>query len=349
MSSKDSALRQNTYVVAMQNMVALVGRSLLAFFFLFGALAGLMAILAYFGPLNWLLDLMSQFRIQYALYLVFCMALSLHPKQRKYLAAWSLLLLLNAPDLINLYLPQGDGKKAAAMEEKLRVLDMNLLFTNKDYDGAYEVVRKYDADVITTQELTNEWFSFFQTRLSDYRYHKVFLHDSPFGTGVFSRFPIEDAEVKFISSSAPPLVRAQVNKNGCHVQVLSVHTLPPSHDWWSIDGELSRSIGKLCASLPGNIVLAGDLNTTSNSCNFKSLVSHSRLKDSQKGFGWQPSWMTALPWYMRISIDHCLVSPGITVCKRELGPSFNSDHAPIFLELSMPAIPQGAIGSAQVP
>jgi endonuclease/exonuclease/phosphatase (EEP) superfamily protein YafD len=58
------------------------------------------------------------------------------------------------------------------------------------------------------------------------------------------------------------------------------------------------------------------------------------LRDSQLGFGVQPSFPT-FSWAIRIPIDHCLVSPEVVVLDRKLAPSVGSDHFPVMVELAL--------------
>jgi len=61
------------------------------------------------------------------------------------------------------------------------------------------------------------------------------------------------------------------------------------------------------------------------------------LPDSRAGRGIQPSWPASLPAALRIPIDHCLVSPGIAVVGRQLGPQVGSHHLPVIVDLAVPA------------
>lgn len=61
------------------------------------------------------------------------------------------------------------------------------------------------------------------------------------------------------------------------------------------------------------------------------------LKDTEYGFGIQPTYPVNRPWswLKRIPIDHCLVSSRFVALNRETGPSVNSDHYPLLVELGL--------------
>src|SRR5262249_10954958 len=95
------------------------------------------------------------------------------------------------------------------------------------------------------------------------------------------------------------------------------------------------ALAQLASRTPAPLVLMGDLNTTSWSPYFQDLVRDSGLVDSRRGFGVCATW-PALPMPARIPIDHCLVSPDITVLNRRVGPEVGSDHRGILIDLALP-------------
>ena len=83
------------------------------------------------------------------------------------------------------------------------------------------------------------------------------------------------------------------------------------------------------------ILLCGDLNLTPWSPVFWRFLRRSGLADSSRGFGVQPSWPVGKPW-MSVPLDHCLVSPEITILDRRLGPAIGSDHYPVWVDFTLP-------------
>ncbi|HOT74326.1 MAG TPA: hypothetical protein PK467_00955 [Candidatus Wallbacteria bacterium] len=55
------------------------------------------------------------------------------------------------------------------------------------------------------------------------------------------------------------------------------------------------------------------------------------LKNSAEGFGLFPSWPSHMP-PLRIPIDHCLYSAGVTILKVFKGRFIGSDHFPIIVD-----------------
>ena len=66
---------------------------------------------------------------------------------------------------------------------------------------------------------------------------------------------------------------------------------------------------------------------------FAGLVHDSGLRDARMGFGLKTSWPIPLPSFLRLPIDHCLVSKDIHVERFEIGSRTGSDHLPIIIDL----------------
>lgn len=68
---------------------------------------------------------------------------------------------------------------------------------------------------------------------------------------------------------------------------------------------------------------------------FRRLLARSGLIDTLRGRGYQPTWPGHfVPLW--IPLDHCLVSPDLTVLDRRVGPHVGSDHRPVIVDLAFP-------------
>jgi endonuclease/exonuclease/phosphatase (EEP) superfamily protein YafD len=85
----------------------------------------------------------------------------------------------------------------------------------------------------------------------------------------------------------------------------------------------------------------GDLNTTPWGHAFRALVLDSGLRDSSRGFGFQWSWPASF-WPLGIPIDHALVSDGVNVLDRRMGPSIGSDHLPLVVDIQLTETVRGS-------
>jgi endonuclease/exonuclease/phosphatase (EEP) superfamily protein YafD len=82
------------------------------------------------------------------------------------------------------------------------------------------------------------------------------------------------------------------------------------------------------------VLLVGDLNVSPWSSYFTRLLKNSGLKNSMKGFGFQPSWPSNTS-FLRIPIDHVLYTPEIVIRNRAVGPDVGSDHLPVIVDFAL--------------
>lgn len=96
------------------------------------------------------------------------------------------------------------------------------------------------------------------------------------------------------------------------MRVLAVHTRAP----WGPDAVAERdgalhAVGKWAsADQSGHVLVVGDLDATRWSAVFRELLGVGGLRDSERGFGFQPSYPAGF-WLARVPIDHSLYSDGL--------------------------------------
>jgi len=145
---------------------------------------------------------------------------------------------------------------------------------------------------------------------------------------------------EILSETGRYFILAKTRLNGREVQLVVMHPWPPStrSGMVSRDQDLQAAGAWLAARRDTPTLLLGDLNVTPFAPTYADLLERSGLRDSQRGFGLQPSWpIHKLP--LRIPIDHCLVSPHLTVLARRFGPEVGSDHFPVIVEVAFAAGP----------
>ncbi len=82
-------------------------------------------------------------------------------------------------------------------------------------------------------------------------------------------------------------------------------------------------------------MVVGDFNAARWSHGFRALLDRSGMVDSERGFGFQPTFPAGLPYPLRIPIDHLLHGEGLAVTDRVLGPALGSDHLPLVVDLAV--------------
>jgi endonuclease/exonuclease/phosphatase (EEP) superfamily protein YafD len=133
-----------------------------------------------------------------------------------------------------------------------------------------------------------------------------------------------------------PAIEATIEWAGRRVRFLGLHTLPPTGPAYARtrDAQLA-AVADWVKRQGGPVIVAGDLNATPWCASFRRLVNDTRLVNSQRGFGVQPTWPArGFAWLDGlIPIDHCLHSPQLVTVQREVGERRGSDHMPIVVTL----------------
>jgi len=88
-----------------------------------------------------------------------------------------------------------------------------------------------------------------------------------------------------------------------------------------------------------HVLLIGDFNATPYSSVFRDMLATSGLADTtsapaEKPERPRPTWLSVWPG-VGLPIDNALISPGIRVVERRLGPNIQSDHRPLVLHLRL--------------
>jgi endonuclease/exonuclease/phosphatase (EEP) superfamily protein YafD len=301
------------------------------------ALAVVVCVFSFVGLGAWLLlplDLFNHFRLQYSACLVLCILILLFDRKLKLATTCTLILALNLSQIIPMYFARVQAQELTG--KTIAVLDMNLWLCNDDQQAVLNCIKVSKPDVVTVQELTPRWLAVLQSGLNEYPYRKFVSREDGFGIGTFSKLPLSDATSCVEVAGRCHVLLTTVEIGSRPLTIVNTHTLPPMYlGAAELDMKIVDEIARLRQQGGQNVIVIGDLNSSPWSFIFQHLLQTADLKDTETGYGPQPSWPTSMA-PMQIPIDHCLVSSSInTICRRIL-PSVSSDHYPLYVELSIP-------------
>ena len=306
------------------------------------ACCALATLLNYLGDRYHAFELLTHFRLQYlGVSLISGAALMLlsdSDRRRLWVLPILLLTALNGLPVIPYYVPNKPVESANG--PSLRVLNANVLISNTQYERLAQLIQREAPDLVALEEVDATWLTVLEPTLHhSYPYRKLVPLDSPFGIALYSKLPLSGVQVKFFGNAYRgrlfPSILAQVRYGGQKtLSVLVTHPLPPMSGFEVRNSQLA-DIAAQRAGFGNNLVVVGDLNISQWSPYFSRFIAATGLRDSQRGFGVQPSWPADIP-LLRVPIDHVLVSPGIAVLNRRLGPDIGSDHLPVIADLQVP-------------
>ena len=299
-------------------------------------LAAASSILALGARGPWLMDLLANFRVQYALYLVVAALLFFLCRNSRWAVVTAVLAALNLW-IISPYLVPSPRSAVVEKElgESFRLMNFNVLSSNRRHDDVITYLREKDADFVFLLEASPEWEPALK-KLSDlYPHQKHEIQAGNFGIALLSKTPFQKVEV----AEYTPLIAsidALVLVGDKRVRLIGTHPYPP------INAKVCRlrnaHMQRLAESIAKETgatktIVAGDFNMTPWSPHFVDFLSASQLEDSAKGRGVMPTWY-ALPLFsFGVPIDHICVSEGIHIEDRGVGPDLGSDHRAVWVDV----------------
>jgi len=285
------------------------------------------------------LELTTHFRLQYVLVAIVCALLFTVLQGWKFVPIAVLCAALNAVYLLP-YLFKTPGVVLGAQASPpaaVRVLHANVLKNNRNYKAVLDLVNRSNADLVVLQEITEDWNGEIQSITKAYPYFESVPGLEGSGMAVFSRVPFEDVQVLHLDSSTHIAIAVKLNLQGRGVTLLSLHPPTPiTASKFENRNQQLREAATFLNSVDGTKILIGDLNTTMWSPYFTTLLRASQLRDVRLGFGLKTSWPMPLPSFMRMPIDHCLVSADVEVKNVQIGAGIGSDHRPLIVDLDLP-------------
>jgi len=299
-------------------------------------LSSIFTIGGYFSKYVWYFDLFSHFRVHYFAFFLIMSILCLILKRRKLFLFSLILCLSNLAHIIPLYIPYGTFNSEITNDSmEIKIVHLNVLTSNQDYQSTIKYIEDKKPDIVALNEVNQSWIDNLELS-KEYKYSVEEIREDNFGIAIYSKIELNNPRIEYFGDADVPSAAAEFYAGDKEISILATHPFPPANkNGVKLRNNQFDSIVQNRKGFKESMILLGDLNTTSWSHGFQSLVRGMDLYDSRRGYGIGFSWSTTLP-IISVPIDHCLVSKEIKVLKREIGPNLGSDHRPIFVELSIP-------------
>lgn len=283
----------------------------------------------------WPLELLSHFRVQYAVTLVLVVVVFFVLRSLRWSAAAFILLCVNAWWVAPFLVPSSPGNQPTnAAAQSLKLASINVYSGNPTPERVIDYIRETDPDIVVALEVTPEW----EQRLNDlsdsHPHAAVQSRSDNFGIAMYSRWPLHDVDYVALSQGNHA-IRARIEVDGESFHVVAAHPFPPMGTRGSdLRNRQLRQLANLVEGIDGPTIVAGDLNITPFSPYFDELLSTARLTDLRRGEGVLPTWPSNR-WPLWIPIDHCLIREPMTA-RLNVGPDVGSDHRPLQAEIEWP-------------
>lgn len=298
------------------------------------------SLLGALGQHFWAFDLLSHFQIQYLLASLLLLGMTLI--LGRWISAVMMLAVLGLStwNVSPLFLPKTAcaTSATAGTPDRLKVLSLNVLTANSNYEAVRKQLLEANADIIFLMEINAKWRDELATVIQAYPFQLVEPREDNFGVALLTRLTVAESSTTYLGNSPVPSVLAKMTWNDVNFAFFGIHTLPPiSARQTIIRDKMFQELADEISSKQSNdqpYLILGDMNSTIWSSTFQKLVETAALENSARGRGWKPTWSGAGP-AGAIPIDHALFS-GHTFCaiKHETLSDVGSDHRAIAVELS---------------
>lgn len=296
----------------------------------------LFTALGLFASVFLLGELVVHFKVFYLLGALASVGLFALRRKWRWLLFAGVLTAIHVPGVLVWYLPSSNTPSGEA-ETNLRIVTANVLTENQEHGFFLDFIEDTQPDIIFIQELNDAWAESLQALKEAYAHYAMEPRSDNFGIAMFSRLPLDEIDIRYYGEASVPSVHARLTLDGRSISLLSYHTLPPAGpEYMATRNRQLEAIGAYVEAQDDLVIVAGDLNVTPWSPNYKAMIRKSGLKNARQGHGIKPTWSGIPLPIALLPLDHVLLSPGIAVKTFGVGPRIGSDHRPLVVDLAVP-------------
>jgi len=231
-------------------------------------------------------------------------------------------------------LSSGTGKHLRVMTYNLRGKAIG------DLSAQIELIRDSGASIIALQEVSQQIADLIDSQLDEIYPYRVLYPDGIAGTGILSKYPIEDHDIYKISPNLFNHCRATIDVEGTPVTVISSHPPPPTNiAAFRFQARRYREIKELVrmASEGGPSLLMGDFNMTDQSSDYRvprGAGLHDTYREAGWGFGttWPARIKGRVPCMTLMRIDYIWHTDEFYPVSVHVGGRAVSDHLPVIAD-----------------
>jgi endonuclease/exonuclease/phosphatase (EEP) superfamily protein YafD len=222
------------------------------------------------------------------------------------------------------------AKPALADGASLKILQANTWVRNHGMSALKGLIRDEAPDIIAVAEANTPVAALFDELKTDYPHQRVIVRDDcGNGIAVLSKIPLEGLEERRMAGTDRAALFFRIALGGKTVDMVVMHTANPLVNFIERNTELNALAAWYEKEQPPHLIVAGDLNATPYCHILSSVMKRMQLKNARDGRGFLGTFPVRgrVP-FLRIPIDHVLVSAAIRVADFRLARDIGSDHRP---------------------
>lgn len=221
-------------------------------------------------------------------------------------------------------------------DQSICVMISNVFEDNRNSAGCLREIYKHDPDVVLLLETSHWWDEQTQELANKYPFSVKKPIDNTYGMLLYSKLPLQDAEIKFlVEKDIPSIHTVVVLKSGKKIRLFCVHPTPPVPNENPTSKERDKEllmIADLAKTSELPVIVVGDLNDVAWSYTTELFLKMSGLIDPRRGRGFYNSFHAHYP-FLRFPLDHAFISTDFKLKGMRRLNNFNSDHFPIYIHL----------------
>ncbi|TWT76833.1 Endonuclease/Exonuclease/phosphatase family protein [Posidoniimonas polymericola] len=229
---------------------------------------------------------------------------------------------------------------------RLRVVVANLDYENDQKDAMLAALQAESPDLLLLIECDQAWHDALAPLKERLPHECGKVQGEGVGLMLWSRLPLEEAEVRFLITERRPSIHTHVTlESGDRVRVVCVHPTPPGlqdstgedrRDSRVRDAELVVVANEMSQSGKEPCIVTGDFNDVAWSATTRLFKRLSGLQDPRVGRGLYNTY-PARHALLRFPIDHVFLSPGFALEELRRLKLPGSDHFGVVAEVYAPA------------
>lgn len=236
-----------------------------------------------------------------------------------------------------LWPPESLSAEDKKSDPSISFLTANVLQENKNSKKLLGLIREKSPHIVLLLEVNERWLRDLKVLDETYPYSIKQALENEYGIALYSRLPLEDANVKFlVESDVPSIEVSAIMQSGDKIKIFGLHPKPPSPQTSSStnrDAELVI-VAKTVREITGPVVVLGDLNDVAWSHTTRLFSRISKLLDPRIGRGPLATFPAGLP-FLRFPLDHIFHSDELRLVAIERLGRMGSDHQPVFASFNL--------------
>lgn len=226
----------------------------------------------------------------------------------------------------------------------ISAITANVYMKNHQAQPILDEIYRLEPDLVLLMETNRWWKERMDTLKANYAYSLGEPLDNTYGMLLYSRLPLQNAEVRYLMEDSIPSIHAQVRlRNGSAIKIYCLHPRPPvppeSETSTDRDAELLL-VGKMVKQSEEPAIVMGDLNDVAWSYTTRLFLKTSQMLDPRIGRGFYNTY-NANSSLMRWSLDHVFHTEAFQLNELQVLPDVHSDHFPVYFSLSYEPSHQG--------